>query len=274
MKEAVFISAFLIFATYGNVLRSSVLTPQSLPKPRILNGQQATLGQFPWQVAILTINSLLNQTTFCGGALISEEWVLTSAHCIDGSVYSVVYSGTVDLNDPQRTLSLAETHIVHENFTVDFFSYEYDIGLIKLNEPLIFDETTKSISLAEEELEAGTEVTISGFGHTSGEDGNDTNTLLNYIVVPTMNTSECGRYLYEADTPGIICTFFNNGDDSVIYNPCIGDGGSPLVVDAGTNPVHVGSFSFLSSFGCDASYPAAHTRTASYREWIKEKTGV
>jgi secreted trypsin-like serine protease len=44
--------------------------------PHITNGFTAERGQFPWQVSIIIDNSY-----FCGGSLISDEWVLTAGHC-------------------------------------------------------------------------------------------------------------------------------------------------------------------------------------------------
>ena len=43
---------------------------------RITGGQDAVCGQFPWQAAIIIDNRF-----FCGGSLISDQWVLTAAHC-------------------------------------------------------------------------------------------------------------------------------------------------------------------------------------------------
>jgi integrin beta 3 len=45
---------------------------------RITNGIVAAPCQFPWQVAVIT-----DYTFFCGGSLISSQWVLTAAHCVD-----------------------------------------------------------------------------------------------------------------------------------------------------------------------------------------------
>jgi len=43
---------------------------------RITNGYTAERGQFPWQVGLIIDNLF-----FCGGSLISNQWVLTAAHC-------------------------------------------------------------------------------------------------------------------------------------------------------------------------------------------------
>lgn len=45
----------------------------------ILGGFPAKEQQFPWNVALLF--SLPDTNAFCGGTLITPEWVLTAAHC-------------------------------------------------------------------------------------------------------------------------------------------------------------------------------------------------
>jgi len=43
---------------------------------RITNGIPAAPCKFPWQVALI-----IDDNYFCGGSLISSQWVLTAAHC-------------------------------------------------------------------------------------------------------------------------------------------------------------------------------------------------
>lgn len=53
---------------------------------RIVNGQLAYDGQFPYQVG-LSLKFLTSATnSWCGGSVIGNIWVLTAAHCTDGLV--------------------------------------------------------------------------------------------------------------------------------------------------------------------------------------------
>ena len=59
---------------FGNIR----ITFVSSTSARVYDGQEAPLGSFPW-LASLQYRS----KHFCGGSLISEQWVLTVAHCPD-----------------------------------------------------------------------------------------------------------------------------------------------------------------------------------------------
>nr|CAD7434112.1 unnamed protein product [Timema monikensis] len=99
-----------------------VLNPRSPGeiKPRITNGVPAKLGQFPWQVAIMIDSSAL-----CGGSLISDQWILTAAHCLKNLVYY-----------DYETSVMTSTKIVHPGYNGT--THQHDLGLLKLPQAVTF----------------------------------------------------------------------------------------------------------------------------------------
>ncbi|XP_064099770.1 complement factor I-like [Macrobrachium nipponense] len=48
------------------------------PVSRIIRGKPTTLHEYPWQVALATPT---DTEPCCGGSIISDQWILTAAHC-------------------------------------------------------------------------------------------------------------------------------------------------------------------------------------------------
>ncbi|KAJ3652935.1 hypothetical protein Zmor_018858 [Zophobas morio] len=250
-------------------LTSLVAVKAAILGPRIVNGEVAQEGQFPWQVGVVATRAF--ELHYCSGSIISESWILTAAHCIYDADEIVVLYDTLNLDDVENTsLSITMDYVVHNNY--DNTTLTNDIGLVHLNSSLSLSDTVQAIALAEDELASGSEVTVIGWGSTGDDDHSENYTVLRYITVNTIDNEECvAAYGPDVVQPSVVCT--NPG--TPVKNPCRSDGGDPAVVNADTDPVHVAIFSFLSTYGCeDPDFPAGFTRTAYYRDWIKTVTGV
>jgi len=83
-------------------------------------------GEFPWMVSVVD----RVDGSLCGGVLVSPEWVLTAAHCTNNK--RVVMLGNVRNTDARRVEILRAVR--HPKF--DSSTYEYDVGLLRLSEPV------------------------------------------------------------------------------------------------------------------------------------------
>jgi secreted trypsin-like serine protease len=263
---ATFILCFVL--VWATPLQKSPLNkvPTTDIDSRIINGDLAGLGQFPWQAALYA-NS--GSTTFfrCSGSIISEQWILTSASCIYGYDTFTVLVGVVDLNGSGVLAQSSEIIPYYDYDSNDY--HNYNIGLIQLSTPLVFNRYVAAIALAENLLEDGTDVTISGWGSTitNGEKSQ----FLRYADLVTIRNSECTAIYGNSILESVVCA---ESVTTPVKNACNADGGNPMVVDVNTNPVHVGVSIFMSGNGCDSGHPSGYTRTASFRNWIRDITDV
>lgn len=52
-------------------------------RPSVINGTVSDIGKWPWQAGISLWNPKINESELsCGGSLLSENYVLTAAHCV------------------------------------------------------------------------------------------------------------------------------------------------------------------------------------------------
>ena len=56
-------------------------------KSRIVGGNEASPGEFPWQVYFRWVTEGKPRFAVCGGSVIDKKWVVKAAHCFHGSRY-------------------------------------------------------------------------------------------------------------------------------------------------------------------------------------------
>ena len=115
-------------------------------------GTSAAPGQFPHQVSLRNVSR--GNTHFCSGSVIDHFFLLTAASCFTygftpGAIQIV--AGVHELNATGGTEQVCSVGraIIHENYNTT--TWDNDIALLILNEPLRFDDYTKPIRLRSRE---------------------------------------------------------------------------------------------------------------------------
>ncbi|KFM63810.1 Serine proteinase stubble, partial [Stegodyphus mimosarum] len=140
------------------------------PRGRIVGGQSAYFGRWPWQVLVKEAAWLgLYQKNKCGGVLISSKYAITAGHCQPGRFLSslMVILGEHDLlTDYERLkpeMRRVKRMIVHRHYNPQ--NFDNDIALLELDPPVIFRPHIAPICLpAADEDFTGKTAYVTGWG--------------------------------------------------------------------------------------------------------------
>ncbi|XP_023211840.1 limulus clotting factor C-like [Centruroides sculpturatus] len=201
--------------------------------PSIINGTKASLGEWPWQVALAYTGSAF---IFCGGTLLSEKWIVTAAHCVTksnttsaqpnsafkvffGKLYRHTSGHTVQERDVERL-------IIHESFNA--VTLDSDIALMEVK-PLILTQFVRPVCLttngiSQRNLEYERIGIVTGWGKDEKGKNSDILKVTNLTVISRRscresNNLEITENMFCAGTPG----------DRPTTDACTGDSGGPMV---------------------------------------------
>ncbi|XP_061115119.1 chymotrypsin-like elastase family member 2A [Conger conger] len=233
---------------------------------RVVGGVDARPYSWPWQIS-LQYTSNGNWYHTCGGTLISNDWVLTAAHCISSSRTYRVVLGKHNLKETEvdSVAIPASKMIVHEKWNPFFI--RNDIALIKLEAPVTVSDAIMPACLPEAGyiLPHNEPCYVTGWGriYTGGPIAD----VLQQALLPVVDFPTCTKpdWWGSQVKDTMVCA----GGDGVVSG-CNGDSGGPLNCQNadGAWEVH-GIVSFGSGLKCNlAKKPTVFTQVSSYIDWI------
>jgi len=217
----------------------------------VVGGQEAPMYKYGFNAGMRSSSS---GNSFCGGALIAPDVVLTAAHCLNipwvsaGTHYR---SGTSD--GDQRQVGRTIRHPNYNTRTLD-----YDFALLFLSS----SAATQTVSVAANsggDEAVGRTATITGWGAV--RENGPSSSVLREVDVDIVTNAQCNQAV-NGITDRMICAGGIQG-----YDACQGDSGGPLFVNKDGSAILVGDVSW--GIGCARNgLPGVYGRISSVRDWI------
>ncbi|XP_004430736.2 PREDICTED: anionic trypsin-like [Ceratotherium simum simum] len=219
---------------------------------KIVGGYTCKKNSIPYQV------SLNAGYHFCGGSLISDQWVVSAAHCYKARTQVRLGEHDIKVVEGNEQFINAAKIIRHPKYNSR--TMDNDILLIKLASRAVINAQVSTISLPSASAAAGTVCLISGWGNTLSS-GSNYPDLLQCLEAPLLSQAKCEASYPGEITNNMICAgFLEGGKDS-----CQGDSGGPVVCN--------GQLQGIVSWGdgcAQKNRPGVYTKVFNYVNWIQQ----
>ncbi|XP_050421339.1 proclotting enzyme-like isoform X2 [Adelges cooleyi] len=262
-------------AVSTNVIDEGDCGRPEVPKFRVVGGDEALPGRWPWMAAIF-LHGPRRTEFWCGGSLIGPRHILTAAHCTRDNRQQpfnarqfTVRLGDVDLRRDDEPSSPETYYVVevkgHKKFSrVGFYN---DIAVLVLDRPVKRSKYIIPLCLppksAKSDLFVGQSPTVVGWGTTYY--GGKESTVQRQADLPVWNNNDCDRTYFQPINEDFICAGLKEGGKDA----CQGDSGGPLMLKKDGRWIQIGIVSFGNKCG-EPGYPGVYTRVTRYLDWIND----
>lgn len=246
----------------------------------IIGGKDAVPGAWPWQLSLQAYSGSWSHT--CGATLLSSQYALCVAHCVDGVAASNrrVIAGLHDRRDTTATqTSTLASYTKHPQYNPT--SIVNDISILKMLN-LIMPDNFKIVFATlppnnNNDFNGATCV-LTGWGKTSSTTSNLLPNILQQVNMGIISSQSCSQRMAviagSVVNDNHICAY----DTAQQRGSCQGDSGGPMnCPDSTLGYVVAGVTSWGASTQageCLTSYPSVYTRTSTYLSWIASNTPV
>jgi len=259
---------------------------------RIVGGDDVSPHSIPWQVGLLIQNVLI---IACGGTLLTEQHVLTAAHCtfdmdnpIEASDIRVVVAEHNQTDGSDGIKRDIRSYTNHPYYNVSAFT-DYDFSMLHLTVPVNFGDRAvpaclPDLRFSEDEL-VGKYLTVSGWGALGNPEYDaydylhypDLPDVLQSVDVPVVSQHDCRKaYLKSPSmkiTNAMICAGYRKGEiHAGEIDACHGDSGGPLTYKENGRSYLIGVVSFNGNGICASpDFPVVYARVTTVLNWIDKE---